>query len=387
MDEDALSKLAQFIIEHLSVKYVLQDRFHVAHCVSKWFNNSDPRFHYYVIVGWRHHTVTRRAKQEALVDAMLRRGEISKSRKGYAPIVQGTPLSDDEIQALKDSGAYHDFFSTRPVVVPEYVMDRATLIRTTEIWEKYVGDAAFNPPDAQTGERTPIYSAGKHQLIASLALLHKVKKNALKRIVNCVVPPELDGWRETGEVDHNGLPIWQSLYHSCGVESINAGHKDMALSSTCEKELATGCFLQGNAKRIVSKMVQLNELEDTGTWDLRCAQRINYWAGYGGNENMIKLLAAPPLAVPELAARSDKEVVIQPLGRLDSRVSHPIATEQQLAALPNAPTAIALLPPQTLLAFPALRSITTSPAALLMERREEELDPDQQDSPYTRRTL
>ena len=40
MDEDALSKLAQFIIEHLGVKYVLQDRFHVAHCVSKWFNNS-----------------------------------------------------------------------------------------------------------------------------------------------------------------------------------------------------------------------------------------------------------------------------------------------------------------------------------------------------------
>ena len=90
MDEDALSKLAQFIIEHLGVKYVLQDRFHVAHCVSKWFNNSDPRFHYYVIVGWRHHTVTRRAKQEALVDAMLRRGEISKSRKGYPPIVKGT---------------------------------------------------------------------------------------------------------------------------------------------------------------------------------------------------------------------------------------------------------------------------------------------------------
>eukprot|EP00966_Prymnesium_polylepis_P050405 1166717-Prymnesium_polylepis.1 len=66
LDEQALSKLEMTIITHLGVKYVRQVRFHVSHTVSKWFNNSDPRYHYYVIILWREATVVRRAQQEKL---------------------------------------------------------------------------------------------------------------------------------------------------------------------------------------------------------------------------------------------------------------------------------------------------------------------------------
>ena len=191
LDEHAISKLASIIIEHLGVKYVLQDRFHVSHSVSKWFNNSDPRYHYWVIIRWRVATVLRRAMQEMRIDEMLRRGEISKTRKGIT-ISHGTPLSDSEIQELKDSGAYHDLFSTKEVLVPEDVMDAETLKMTTQRWLDDIEKVAFYPAD-EHGVRQPILQDGK-RLIASVDLLKKVHANALKRIIKCIAPPR---WRHT----------------------------------------------------------------------------------------------------------------------------------------------------------------------------------------------
>ena len=52
--------------------------------------------------------------------------------------------------------------------------------------------------------------------------IHKIKINALKRILNCVPPPDMDAWEKTGETDQNGIDVWKSVLHTCGVESINA---------------------------------------------------------------------------------------------------------------------------------------------------------------------
>jgi hypothetical protein len=187
LDEHAISKLETTIMTHLGVKYVRQDRFHVAHCVSKWFNNCDPRYHYYVIILWREATVVRRAQQEKLVDEMLRRGEITKTRKGVS-VARGTPLSVVDIQQLKDSGAYHNLFSTKDVLVPEDVMDAETLRRTTQRWKERILEVAFHPPDSN-GVRQPILMDGK-RLIASVELLDKVRQKS--ELCADLAPPPRD---------------------------------------------------------------------------------------------------------------------------------------------------------------------------------------------------
>ena len=219
LDDTSVSKLEAIIRESLGVQKVIQDRFHVSHNLSKWFNNSDPRYHQCVIIGWRHATVVRRASCETVVDQMLKAGEIQKKRRDTV-ISIGHRLTDADINDLKGSGRYHDLFSSKEVLVPEDLKPVPALKLAIERWAEDVIEASVHPPD-EHGVRHPIL-LNKKTLIASVELIHKIKINALKRILNCVPPPDMDAWEKTGETDQNGIDVWKSVLHTCGVESINA---------------------------------------------------------------------------------------------------------------------------------------------------------------------
>ena len=121
--------------------------------------------------------------------------------------------------------------------------------------------------------------------------------NALKRILKCIAPSDVEAYTLTGEKDQNGIEIWKPELHTCGVESLNSAQPNFVSSHTASKEFSTGCMLQGNAKRIISQQVALGEHEDLGTWDTRAAHRINRWAGHNNDGNMISLLTLAPHAV------------------------------------------------------------------------------------------
>ena len=303
LDETAISKLEQIIMNKLpTVIKVMQDRFHVCHNLSKYFNNCHALFASLICIGFRDSTVFRDPACEGLIDEALQAGLIAKSCK-HKTIALGQKLSKAEIDELKDSGLYHNLFSSkRRVIVPENVKDAATLKLAIPRWAEMVIDGSFLPADA-AGVRHPILINGK-RLAASPEFVRKHATNALKRMLKCIPPPGMPAWRNTGEQDANGFIIWKSRFHTCGVESWNALQPDFNTGAAGSKELVQGCFLEGNAKRIVAKQVELGQQEDlANVWDLRRAVNINRLAGHGAGTNMmarltrispVKVIAPPP---------------------------------------------------------------------------------------------
>ena len=390
-DEQSVSKLAALIIKHLKVRKVMQDRVHVGMSTSKHFNNCDPRFYVLIILGWREATVVRDSKCVGLVDEMLLAGKISK-KCGEAEVWRGVPLSQDEICKLKETGQYHNLFSKSNVVVPENVMTAEALRLSTLRWAQNIIDACFHPPDEQ-GVRRAIYISGK-RLIATPELVWKIRDKGLKRILNCIPPEGSEAWSLTGTLDHNDLPIWKPNFHTCGNESWNATQSNYLATGTCSKNLTTGSYLLGNAKRIVSNNVEHGEQEEIGTWDVRSAMRINRWAGHSGDANMIQLTPQPPLGVMPLPDVAPGEVVIHEIMRLDDvrKGCRLVPTEQTLQSQPGVPVVKGLLPPSTLLAYPSLLSVSAGPAAALLLRSsagesDDHIDPAQLDSPQSRKLL
>ena len=51
-----------------TVERCIQDRFHVSHNMSKFFNNMCPTYNFLILVGWRHATVVRDAQDVEAVD-------------------------------------------------------------------------------------------------------------------------------------------------------------------------------------------------------------------------------------------------------------------------------------------------------------------------------
>lgn len=198
-------------------------------------------------------------------------------------------------------------------------------------------------------------------------------------------PPEVEAYELTGLIDQNGVEIYKPLLHSCGAESVNAAQQEFVSTHTAGKEYATGCMLQGNAKRIISQQVALGQHENLGTWDTRAAQRINRWAGHKDDANMIRLTAVAPHAVPTL--KPSNELVIHKLERLDSRCNRLIPTDATLQSTPGTPIAIGCLPPRNLLALPSLTSTVRAPASALTLSSNNFIDPQQMDSPMSKRAL
>ena len=397
LDEHAVSKLEAMILGTMpTLEKVMQDRFHVAHNLSKHFNNADVRYTSLVIRGWRDATVVRDNKREAAVDEGLRAGLIARERKGVR-IVRGQKLSMQEITELKESGAYHDLFSTRDCLVPEHVKDADALRPSVNRWAEEVINACFHPAEAD-GVRRPILINGK-ALISTVQLVRKHATNALKRILNCIPPPDMPAWREVG-LDVNGYTVWKPRFHTCSCESWNSAQPDFVAGCTATKELAQGCFLEGNTKRIVAKQVELGQQEDLGLWDVRRALRINQLAGHGAEaDGMARLTHLPPLAVAAPPPKPPDAVCIQPLGRLDVRATKPLPTEVALRTQVGAPCARPAVPPSVHLALPQLAKLPLLPAGSQWlqlqggkggeseEEEDDELDPSQLDSPNSRRLL
>ena len=387
LSEDKLSKLEVLFMQSIgTIERVMQDKFHVTHNVSKDFNNMDARYYQLVIHGFRQATHFL-GKEEDLIDEALMAGLVQKGRKNRQ-IRYGERFTRAEIQAMKDSGWYHDFFSASDVVVPEHVKSAAALELGLERWEQNILDACFHPPDEQ-GRRIPILVNGQ-RLVASVEILHKIASNALKRMKKCIPPSDMDAWEPTDRADQNGFTIFKPLFHTCGCESLNALQTSYTNSneSAC---LATGCFLEGNTKQIMQKLVALGQQEDLGTWDIRSALQINKLAGFDGSDTAFSLVDSRPLLVEAPPPKPASAIILHNIGRLDAKAGM-IPTEAELSAQRDAPQVSCSLPPALLLQHPYLKRTAEESLRGLAERRrtaseDEELDVAQLDSPTSRARL
>ena len=72
---------------------------------------------------------------------------------GSARVVKGECLDKAAIQALKDSGDYHNLFSKGAVIVPEHVKKASALRLSIANWADTIIDACFHPPATEGADR------------------------------------------------------------------------------------------------------------------------------------------------------------------------------------------------------------------------------------------
>ena len=106
-------------------------------------------------------------------------------------------------------------------------------------------------------ERRPRFTHHPTPLHPSSVEAEKHIDNAIKRILKCSPPEGLRerAWTATGEKDQNGLDIFKSNFHTCGVENWNAMQTGFVPGGNCKKETATAYFYEGNARLITKKEV------------------------------------------------------------------------------------------------------------------------------------
>lgn len=96
-------------------KAAVQDFFHVIKHFNTFFNSHHPLCHYWSSVRFRDCARIRSSEMEHRVDAMLRNGKIASTvkfnRETHA-IQLDQPVAQETIDAMKQSGLYHEHFST-----------------------------------------------------------------------------------------------------------------------------------------------------------------------------------------------------------------------------------------------------------------------------------
>jgi hypothetical protein len=209
-------------------------------------------------------------------------------------------------------------------------------------------------------------------LISDHEDLLRVADNALARIVKCIPPTDIEyvggaaGWRLTNKQDHNGFKIFQSLFHTCGVESWNSIQTSFTSSSKCAKELAAGLMMEGNAMQIMKKDIRLGKQEDIITYNPTVAYDTNKWAGFEDGTSMHRLYQHKPYAIVKPPPKAAGETVVLAVGRLDVRTNQP-------KPRPTATPQLAL-PRKTQLLLPALPT-PPQPAVLASQPATSALSP------------
>jgi hypothetical protein len=326
------SKMLDFLVDVFKLRntsHIVQDKFHVAHSVSPHFNNQHPHYHERVIRGWREATNRRDPEDERSVDDKLLAGAITKKitfRGHVIDLREGSPLSLEQIQELKRSGAYHDLFSQgSEVLVREHVKDKAALLEGVKEWCGGLMRDYFDASGVavKTGPRG-------QRLIASQEALLRTAANGEKRILNCVppagscvachshgqpcdacCPTRLPAWKSVGCSRANKLPMWKALFHTCGVESWNALEQNFVQGSNCNPRYALARYYEGISRHNTNIARRLGLEHDAVHHQPWLCWRVNEWAGFGNVEasvqidgaqtapQLLKYAPHPQLARPE----------------------------------------------------------------------------------------
>jgi hypothetical protein len=280
----------------LGVDYVVQDRFHVTHNFSHFFNNYHNLFYKWIITDFRNATTVRDAVAVSRVDSALLHGNITKKGtfRGQQIVIKGMSVTiggkgiiggtradisrqemEDCIEQWKDSGAYFNLFSEgRSVIVPTRVKSPGDVQQAMKRWQTELEPLIFD------GSGTPIRNDRGMVLIATREDFNTHVKNVIARLKNCAPPPNCLAYVETGKRDQNGMPEFKPQFHTCYNESIHATLPEFLDSSSASKELAMARFIEGTARLAMKKQAELGSAEELSHFRLDAALEVNSAAGF-----------------------------------------------------------------------------------------------------------
>ena len=301
-----------FIMGCLStIQWVGQDRFHAVHDFSKFMLPSAPFYHQTLIDLRAASVVIDASAREAILSGMMM-GSITKRCTFKGREFSTSDLADLNEQERRTliteweiSGVLHEMFSKTPCLLPEVMVDKATLKwkldQFQEATRSRIWDSRGNP-----------LHPGK-LLFASQTAFDDKMKNLEKRLACCIPPPELAYLSKKIIGEYQGYPVYRSLLHSCGNESWHSLTSDFVTTENPSKELKTSLYYEGNSARNNQITVDANEAPRSGHRQPWEALRSNEYAGHGEVKLTRMVAVAPHPALPKLVAPAEGEVILQPV--------------------------------------------------------------------------
>jgi hypothetical protein len=274
--------------ETLGLDYVVQDKLHVSKNLSKFFNNTHPRFFKLVIMGWRETYSYLDPELEKENDDRLKKGLVAKDilfRGERVQITRDMPMTDARIAELKASGAYHELFTAADsCVVPRRVYPLDQLEPRVATWrDTIIADAKSTQPREKA-------------IVGDILDVPRLAENALKRIKNCVPPCDHAEFFFTGETDFNGGRVVAMNFHTCHNECWNGLVLDFVCGDNVEEGLGAGLYMEGMTRLNGGRLARRRAAEDLIHNKPFLARKANYFAGHGddADDSMVPVVQRPP---------------------------------------------------------------------------------------------
>ena len=319
------SKYVERLMETLLVKKVMQDRFHVAHSFSQHFNNMHPFYYSLIIHGFRCAYTVYDAQKEATLDALLLDGQVAKNvtfRGEKIHIQRGTATRQEDIDAWKESGAYeHLFGSSGRCVVPRLMKNAVAIEHGIADLVAKVLDQVLNEDGSQKRVE------GKVLITDAATEVPRIFENARKRLVNCIPPPGLPEYVETGKVDScTGMQIVTMEFHTSHNKNNNGQTLDMITADNMESSLGIGILGEGFEKLNENRDRDHDISKNKGHYKPWLRRRANAAAGFDDAENHgdrqpgVRLQLSRPHDEDTPPRAASDDFVIENIGRFGKRV-------------------------------------------------------------------
>jgi hypothetical protein len=301
--------------------WIGQDRFHVMHNLTPHTNtnNTDPRFFPLMILDVRNRVTVRDEIKMAALDQKLKDGLVAKKVTFGSAVFEvklGQHMTQPQIDAWKVNGVYHEMFSTRSAIVPEYVKDESTIHSELDAWAADVRRECF------AADGSPIKHARTGTvLMDSLAVLEDILTSAKRRFAKCIPPDHLRhlAYWDTGEVQ-NGMAVMRSCFHTCGNESWHSTLPDFVVGDHSSVQRATALYYEGIVRQNARNQRAVGLEEDSGHHDLETVLAVNKWAGHGQEAqaaSATQLVETPPHRLLERPVATG-ETYLQDVGAFDA---------------------------------------------------------------------
>ena len=233
-----VSKYVECIKTAVNVGYVVQDRFHVMHNATKYFNNQDSRYHRVAVLDLRRAAFQFRAKQEAMVDNALAHGLVQKTKtwQGTTHLIrQGKMHTPGEIAAMKESGLYHAIFTADEGVVPEDLKSPEQLKYDINRWATDIVAKHISVKDPVRGG-----------FLVTKSELDRLMQSLPSRFEACRLPDGFDGYIPTGKA-FCGMPKYSCILGTNCNENKHGLAPEYVVGDHVTREMATALFCNGFA--------------------------------------------------------------------------------------------------------------------------------------------
>ena len=290
-----------------SLKFILQDTFHLAHAYQDHANNMHPLFYKLIVVEQRNCVVKLDEDTVETIDTILESGDFPSLKAGKVELEVGHKYSPVEIMALKESGAYHKLF-----------------VETASV----CGFTVYSPEEQQ--ERFKQYRAKLEEFakqpssstLFDSSFLTTHFPNLVRRAACCymnVSELDFDMCPTTGSVGWGGLPRRKSLWGTNTAENRFAFLPLTVRADNAADALGTTLMRKGAARMNTKQRCAAGAEEYFGHYDRGAVDKVNAGAVTSLGADFGPLVAQPPYNVPPLKGGAEVVPFLTAVHEMDPR--------------------------------------------------------------------